>query len=153
MQADTPYWVKLLLAWEKRGGAGLTLPFLAGARTIADAAPDPSPEDAKKLLEDIFAIGIAGRILGINWSGSTRAYGIILHHTNPVDGIFLATPAKIFAIELACEEFGSDPEEIIHGMTELYSEQIENKTYSITSGKWRAFDATDEEFIRNAMAL
>lgn len=147
----TPYWAKLLLAWEQHGGAGLTLPFLTGARTIYNNGVHPSSEDARSLLEEIFATGIKGRTIGIDWSGITKAYGICLIKGKPSGGVYLPTPASVFSIDLACEEFGSQPEEIIEGLATLYAREISAQTYSITSGKWRAFDDADKDFIRKAL--
>jgi hypothetical protein len=146
-----PYWAKLLLAWERRGGAGLTLPFITGAKTLVSADHVPTVEHARSLLEEIFAIGIPGKTICINWCGITKAYGICIIDTRLTDGIYLSTPATIFAIDLACQEFGEQPEEIIDGMTELYKEQIADQTYSITSGKWRAYDEVDKLFISNVL--
>src|SRR4051812_29024273 len=96
-----PYWEKLLLAWEQYGGAGLTLPFLAGARTLVDRDFNPSIENAESLLQEIFATGIEGRTICINWSAMTKAYGICLITGETTDGIYLSTPASIFSIDLA----------------------------------------------------
>jgi len=151
LTTDTPYWAKLLLAWQQRGGAGLTLPFLTGAHTLTNTDYYPSSADAQRLMKEIFALGIPGKTLGINWCGITKAYGIIICQGEPTDGRYLSTPARIFAVDLACQEFGSQPEEIIRGMTELYSHEILNQTYSITSGKWRSYDEADKKFIREAL--
>jgi hypothetical protein len=147
-----PYWAKLLLAWEQRGGAGLTLPFLLGVQTLTKTGFYPSVTDAECLLQEIFASGIKGRTIGINWCGITKAYGICLIKGETTDGIYLPTPARVFAIDLVCQEFGSQPEEIIHGITGLYSAEILNRTYSITSGKWRSYDEADKTFIQLALA-
>ncbi len=147
-----PYWEKLLLAWEEHGGAGLTVPFLAGARIFAAEGVAPTVEDAKNMLEDIFAKGVKDRTIVINWCGTTKAYGICIVKDSLADGLYLSTPASVFAIDLACQEFGSLPEEIIEGLTDLYSREITGSTYSITSGKWRAYDEADENFIMKALA-
>lgn len=148
----TPYWAKLLLCWEQRGGAGLSLPFLLGARTIESTNFYPSLQDAEHLLQDIFATGIEGRTICINWCGITKAYGICILQSEPTDGIFLSTPASIFIIDLACQEFGSMPEDIIKGLPALYSAEIANHTYSVTSGRWRGYDEADKSFILAALA-
>jgi hypothetical protein len=136
------------MAWEKHGGAGLTLPFLVGAPTITDPDFVPSREDARNLMEEIFAQGIDDRTISINWCGITKAYGFCIV-TNISDGIYLPTGGTIHAIDLVCEEFGSSPEEIIDGLSGLYAAQITDGTYSITSGKWKAYDDFDKKFIRS----
>jgi hypothetical protein len=143
-------WARLLIAWEKHGGAGLTLPFLAGARTISDPAFMPSRMDTKQLVEEIFREGIPGRAICINWCALTKAYGFCIGNGEASGGIYLPTPATIFAIDLVCEEFGPSPEEIIDGLCGLYAVEISNRTYSITSGHWKEYDDFDRSFIRNA---
>ncbi len=150
---SVPYWAKLLLAWEQMGGAGLTLPFLTGAQTVKTITVYPSIKDAEYLLEEIFTRGIAGRTICINWCGIAKAYGICMVTGEPQDGIYLSTPASIFIVDLACQEFGSLPEDIISGLAALYSGEISARTYSITSGKWQPYDDADKKFIKHALAL
>jgi hypothetical protein len=146
------YWAKLLMAWYKLGRTGLSIPFLVGSRTISDHSFKPSAIDAKEMLTAIFENGINDHIIRISWCSETRAYVIGVAGEDYNDGIFLATPAKIYAIDILCREFGSSPEEIAEGLSDLYADEILNGNYSVTRGNWRSYDAYDKHYITGCLS-
>lgn len=148
MPQKTVTWQSLLEEWEKRGRTGLSLPFLVGSESVVDPSYIPTVEDARYLLHKIFTVGIPGRTIQIRHCDVVRTWVIGLVD-DPDDGIYLDTPASVYAKSEVCQEFGNTANQILQELPDHFAVEIQLQNFSVTAGRWHSFNADDRELINS----
>ena len=156
----TPFWLKLLKAHNKKGGYGLTLPFIAGAykqndgrnevqlndiKTIIASMASETPEESyiifkecDRLLQPVFAEAY-------RFYKPSDVYTKIYNTNNDVCSLFVA-PVTFASPGASIDSFSNY-------LFELYKTELINNNFSYSNGGFTKFNDSDYDKILLAKTL